>query len=288
MAYGIVKAAHPDWNDEQCWDKICIIDTENGSASLYANKTVGNFTIGEFYTLPMKAPFEPIKYMDYIHAAEQSGIEVLIIDSLSMAWVGEGGSLDKQGKIASRTGNSYTAWRDITPDHNKMIDTILQSTCHVICNFRAKQEYIQTKDNNGKTVIKNMGLGLQFRDSVEYELSTLLMIDSDHVANATKDRTGLFDGKYFVISPETGKEIYHWLQSGEPEKVPAPVPEKVESSSSVTVDMVDQVIRACCEGKSKEEKQQIVAQIKEMTGGTADYRKVSDPTILENLYNTFK
>jgi len=224
MAYGIVKAAHPDWSDGQCWEKICIIDTENGSASLYANHSINNCFIGEFFTIPMKAPFEPAKYIDSIHAAEQAGIEVLIIDSMSAAWAGEGGSLEKVGKIAARTGNSYTAWRDVTPEHNRLIDTILQSTCHVICNFRAKQEYLQTKDNNGRTVIKNMGLGLQFRDSVEYELSTLLMIDSDHVANATKDRTGLFDGKYFTITPETGKAIYQWLASGAPETTPAPTP----------------------------------------------------------------
>ena len=296
MAYGIVKAAHPEYTDDQCWDKICIIDTENGSASLYANKTVGTYTIGEFYTLPMKAPFEPTKYIEYIHAAEQANIEVLIIDSLSMAWVGEGGSLDKQGKIASRTGNGYTAWRDITPEHNKMIDTILQSTCHVICNFRAKQEYVQTKDNNGKTVIKNMGLGLQFRDSVEYELSTLLMLDSDHIANATKDRTGLFDGKYFVITPETGKEIYRWLSSGAPEAPKeAPTPVKAEpaaapvpAESAVTMEMVDAVVKARCAGITSEEKKQVVAELKEITGGTANYLSITNPDVLKAIYEHFK
>lgn len=291
LAYGLLKAAHPDWTDEQCWDKICVIDTENGSASLYANKNVGAWHIGEFYTLPMKAPFEPSKYMDYIRAAEQAGIEVLIIDSLSHCWTGEGGSLDKQGKIAARTGNSYTAWRDVTPDHNRLIDTILQSSCHVICNFRAKQEYVQTKDGNGKTVVKNMGLGLQFRDSVEYELSTLLMIDSDHIANATKDRTGLFDGKYFTITPETGRDIYNWLASGAPQAVapapePAPAPTKV-TAPEVTVEMVDQVVKARCAGITPDEKKQVVAELKSITGGTANYMAISDPTVLKAIYDHF-
>lgn len=296
MAYGLMKAAHPDWTDEQCWDKICIIDTENGSASLYVNKAVGACRIGSFYTLPMSAPFEPAKYMDYIHAVEQAGIEVLIIDSLSHCWTGEGGSLDKQGKIAARTGNSYTAWRDVTPDHNRLIDTILQSPCHVICNFRAKQEYVQTKDNNGRTVVKNMGLGLQFRDSVEYELSTLFMIDSDHIANATKDRTGLFDGKYFTITPETGKEIYRWLSSGAPEvpkEVPAPAkaePVKEESAKNpaVTMEMVDAVVKARCAGATSEEKKQVVAELKEITGGTANYLSITNPDVLTAIYEHFK
>ena len=293
LAFGLVKAAHPDWTDMQCWDKICIIDTENGSASLYANKSVGSFHIGEFFTLPMRAPFEPTKYIDYIHAAEQAGIEVLIIDSMSHCWTGEGGSLDKQGKITARTGNSYTAWRDITPDHNRLIDTILQSTCHVICNFRAKQEYVQTKDNNGKTVIKNMGLGLQFRDSVEYELSTLLMIDSDHVANATKDRTGLFDGKYFTITPDTGKAIYQWLATGAPEKQPVPAPTKTEPSTApveglVTLEMVDEAIKARCSGATVEEKRAVAEEVRRITGGTADYTTVTDQGVLKALYDHFK
>lgn len=293
LAYGLMKAAHPEYTDEQCWDKICIIDTENGSASLYVNKAVGAWRIGEFYTLPMSAPFEPTKYMDYIHAAEQSGIEVLIIDSLSHCWTGEGGSLDKQGKIAARTGNSYTAWRDITPDHNRLIDTILQSSCHVICNFRAKQEYVQTKDNNGKTVVKNMGLGLQFRDSVEYELSTLFMIDSDHIANATKDRTGLFDGKFFTITPETGKEIYRWLASGAPEVAAPAVPEPVKAvpanntAPTVTVEMVDEVVKARCAGISADEKKQVVAELKSITGGTANYLAITNPDVLKSIYDHF-
>ena len=267
------------------------MDTENGSARLYSNFNVPNtnYHIGKFFTVPLKPPYEASKFIESIHACEDANMEVVIIDSLSAYWQGAGGALEKVGNIAARTGNSYTAWRDVTPEYNRVIDTILQSSCHVIMCSRAKMDYVQEKNANGKTVVRAVGMGLQSRDGLEYEASLHFMISvPDHVANATKDRTGLFDGKYFVISPETGKEIYHWLQSGEPEKVPAPVPEKVEPSSSVTVDMVDQVIRACCEGKSKEEKQQIVAQIKEMTGGTADYRKVSDPTILENLYNTFK
>lgn len=287
----MVQAAHPEYTPDECWTKICIVDTENGSARLYSNFNVPNtnYHIGKFFTVPLKPPYEASKFIESIHACEDAKMEVVIIDSLSAYWQGAGGALEKVGNIAARTGNSYTAWRDVTPEYNRVIDTILQSSCHVIMCSRAKMDYVQEKNANGKTVVRAVGMGLQSRDGLEYEASLHFMISvPDHVANATKDRTGLFDGKYFVISPETGKEIYHWLQSGEPEKVPAPVPEKVESSSSVTVDMVDQVIRACCEGKSKEEKQQIVAQIKEMTGGTADYRKVSDPTILENLYNTFK
>ena len=295
MAYGLVKATHPDWTDEQCWEKICIIDTENGSASLYVGTTVGNCRIGEYFTIPMGPPFEASKYIDAIHATENSGIEVIIIDSLSHAWAGTGGALDKQGKIAARTGNSYTAWRDVTPEHNKLVDAILQSPCHVIFCMRAKQEYTQTKDASGKTVVKNMGMGFVMREGVEYEAGVCFLLDQDHVANATKDRTGLFDGKYFVISPDTGKEIYQWLSTGAPEKPAAPTPVKAEAAvpqpqddETVTVEMVDKVVKARCSGITPEEKKQVVAELKEITSGTANYMSITNPDVLKAIYEHFK
>lgn len=298
MAYGLVKAAHPGMSDAEIWEKICIIDTENGSASLYVNMQVGANRIGEFFTIPMGPPYEVTKYIDSIHAAEQAGIEVIIIDSLSHAWIGEGGALDKQGKIAQRTGNSYTAWRDITPEHNRLVDTMLQSSSHIIANMRAKTDYVQEKNANGKTVVKNIGMGLQMRDGVDFEFSTVFMLDADHVANATKDRTGLFDGKYFVITPETGKEIYAWLSSGavekpelpKPTKVEAPVatesPTPTESGSEITMDQVDKLIKERCSGASAEEKRKVASEVKDICG-KANYLSVTDQKILKKLYDHF-
>lgn len=303
LAYGLVKAAHPAWTDAQCWEKVCIVDTENGSAKLYADFNVPNtiYHIGKFFTVPLKPPYEANKFIESIQASEQAGMEVVIIDSLSAYWTGEGGALDKQGKIAARTGNSYTAWRDVTPEYNRVIDTILQSSCHVIMCSRAKMDYVQEKNSNGKTVVRAVGMGLQSRDGLEYEASLHFMISvPDHIANATKDRTGLFDGKYFVITPDTGKEIYRWLSSGaqeKPESVPIPQPvtpvspteEPVASASEneVTMEMVDAVIKARCRGISPEEKKQVAEEIKAITGGTANYLSVKDAEILKTLYDHF-
>ena len=293
LAFGMVQAAHPEFNDNQCWEKICIIDTENGSANLYADFNIKTVHVGEFFVIPTSPPFEAQKFIDSIHAAEQGGIEVIIIDSFSAYWAGTGGALDKQGKIAARSGNSYTAWRDVTPEYNRLVDTILQSTCNVIVDVRAKTEYLQTKDSNGKTVVKNMGMGLQARDTLEYELGAVFLLDIDHVANATKDRTGLFDNRYFTITPETGKEIYAWLSSGAPEKPaePAPVPvkaEPVQASDEVTLEMVDEVVKARCAGVSAEEKKKVAAELKQITGGTANYMAVTDPNVLKAIYDHFK
>ena len=304
LAFGLVKAAHPNWTDAECWDKICIIDTENGSASLYVNTQVGAYRTGEYYTIPMEPPYDFDKYENSIKAAEQGGMEVIIIDSLSHLWVGQGGALDLQGKVAARTGNSYTAWRDVTPKFNHLMDVILQSNSHMICNLRSKQEYAQEKNANGKTIVRSIGMGFQFRDGAEFDFSAVLTLDQEHVATATKDRTGLFDGKYFTITPETGKEIYQWLSTGAPEKPAAPAPTPavapappVPSAPSATDDddtsdrvknaitKIAPLISAAVAAKGREE---IIEKVKAITGGTADYRKITDLNILINLYNEFK
>lgn len=293
LAYGLVRSEHPDWTPAQCWEKICIIDTENGSACLYVGSSVGSSQIGEYYTIPLAAPYEPDKYTDALHAAEEAGMSVIIIDSYSHSWVGSGGALDKVGKIAARTGNSYTAWRDVTPEQTRMMDAILQSTCHVICTIRAKTEYVQEKVN-GKTVVRNIGMGLQIRDSSDYDFSTVFMLDQDHVANTTKDRTGLFDGKYFTITPETGKEIYRWLSTGaptQPENPPSPVKADPDAAPTptepaVTVEELDKVVKARCEGLTPEEKRAIGEEIKAIAG-TPNYFKITDPAVLKAVFDHF-
>lgn len=237
LAYGLVSAEHPDWSAADCWDKIAVIDTENGSGSLYTGTIVGETTIGEYNVVDMAPPYTPSSFIDAIHMAEEHQMIVIIIDSLTHAWAGEGGSLDKQGKIAARSGNSYTAWREVTPEHNRLVDAMLQSRCHVIADMRAKMDYEQVKGNNGKSQVKAVGMGVQMRDGVEYEFTTFFMLDYEHTANATKDRTGMFDGKYFTITPKTGRAFYKWLNSGA--KVSAPAPAPAEEPKDVTKNADD-------------------------------------------------
>lgn len=264
------------------------------------NFSVGSYRTGEYNTILIEPPFEHTKYIEAIQVAEQYDMEVIIIDSLSHAWSGEGGALDKQGKIAERTGNSYTAWRNITPEQNRLMDAMLQSKCHIIADIRAKTDYVQEKNDRGKTTVKNIGMGLIYRDQLEYEFTTVFMLDAEHVASASKDRTGMFAGKYFVITPETGKMMYKWLaEGGNPrvDDVPrpevtkaAPAPDEVPFSEPpiVTVDMVDQVIKARCAGMDREQKRAFAQGVKEITGGVANYMTITDQDILDRLYEKYK
>lgn len=199
--------------------KVAVIDTESGSADLYAN-------IGNYSTLTLSPPYEPHKYIEAIKAAEKEGFELVIIDSLSHAWSGEGGLLDQQGKATASKyrGNSWAAWREVTPLYNQLVETILHSNIHVIATMRSKTEYVQSNEN-GRKKIEKVGTAPVQRDGIEYEFTTVFDLSQDHIATISKDRTKLFDGKYFIPTEECGRALLNWLNGGEtpPEPVPQPV-----------------------------------------------------------------
>lgn len=194
------------------WSKIAVIDTENESASLYAD-------LGKYHTLGIGSPYSPEKYMEAIKLCEDSGMEVIIIDSITHEWEGMGGILDIHGNM---TGNSFTNWAKLTPRHNAFIQAMLQSPCHIIATIRTKQDYVLT-EKNGKQVPEKVGLKAVQREGMDYEFTIVLDLDIKHYATSSKDRSSLFMGKPpFIIFPETGKQINDWCNSGKEEEPDLP------------------------------------------------------------------
>ena len=222
------------------WDKIGMIDTEEGSGELYVGVKKHGLEIGEFQYIRISKDFSPVHYVDAVKAFENAGVEVIIIDSLTHAWAGTEGLLDKQGKVAAKSGNSYTAWRDVTPQHNALVNSMLQSKCHIIATMRSKVEYAMQDGDNGKKKVVKLGMAPIQREGMEYEFTAFFEVDSNSVASPSKDRTDLFstlnaagtlDKRSFVITPAIGEELLGWLnKGGEPEpttleKIQALLPE---------------------------------------------------------------
>ena len=194
LAYGLVGD----------WKKIAVIDTEHCSSDLYAH-------LGDFQVLALKKPFSPERYAQAIKVCDESGIEVIIIDSISQEWEGAGGILDIHSSL---TGNSFTNWYKITPRHNAFVNAILESPCHVIATIRSKQDYVLS-EKNGKYVPEKVGLKGITREGLDYEFTLVFELDLKHNCTATKDRTGLFmDKPAFTIAPETGRRIISWCNTG--------------------------------------------------------------------------
>lgn len=191
------------------WSKICVIDTENGSADLYDS-------LGGYNVITLTSPFTPERYIEAIKAAENAGMEVIIVDSITHEWDGEGGCLDSHTKL----GGKFQDWAKVTPRHNSFVQAILQSKCHVITTVRRKQDYAMIQEG-GKAKVEKQGLKEVTRDGFEYELTLSFSLNQNHLAEASKDRTGIFMNKAdFVVNKSTGEILKKWAESGaEPIKV---------------------------------------------------------------------
>jgi hypothetical protein len=199
--------------------RVAVIDTERGSASKYAD------VFPAFDTLELST-FSPQLYTQAIAEAEAAGYDVLLIDSLSHAWEGEGGALDMVDRAASRNqGNSFTAWKDVTPVHRKMVDAILQSKCHIITTMRSKMEYIlEEQTRNGRTVqvTRKVGMAPIQRAGMEYEFDVVCDLDIHHKLIVSKTRCPAID-EADELKP-TGawmRPVIAWL-TGDPAPIAPP------------------------------------------------------------------
>ncbi|MBV9865490.1 MAG: ATP-binding protein [Abitibacteriaceae bacterium] len=189
---------------------VAVIDTEHGSASKYSD-------VFEFDVLELET-FSPQTYIEAIRAADEAGYNVLIIDSLSHAWTGKEGALEQVDRVAKRqqTNNTFGAWRDVTPLHNAMVDTIIASRLHIIATMRAKTEYVQEKnDKTGRTTVRKVGMAPVQRDGLEYEFDVVADLDQDNNLIVGKTRCPAIAGQ---VIPKAGKEIANkltaWLSDG--------------------------------------------------------------------------
>lgn len=188
--------------------KIVVIDTEHGSASKYADEF-------EFHTLRLEDHFGPLTYVQAIEACERQGFDVVIVDSLSHAWMGKGGALEQVDAAAARSkGNSYVAWRDVTPKHQALIEKLLRVDAHLIGTMRAKTEYVLQQGAGGKSYPTKVGMGAIQRDGMEYEFDIVAELDLDHRMIVTKTRCRALDGAVIQeAGPEVGEQINDWLST---------------------------------------------------------------------------
>lgn len=205
------------------WSKIAVIDTENGSASLYSH-------LGDFNVIDLQAPFTPEKYIQALNACTSAGMEVVIIDSSSHEW----NCLLEENELLAQTsfrGNTWSAWSKTTPRHDKFVNSVLHLPAHVITCTRSKMETVM---GEGKKVHK-VGMKDVQREGWEYELTVSLNLDRDtHLATPSKDRTNLFEGKQpFLITEETGKLIKDWCEQG---VVPPTQDDQIKSIKSLLDD----------------------------------------------------
>lgn len=208
---------------------VAVIDTEAGSASLYADRA-------EFDTLAIRPPYLTKKYLDAIEAAIEHGYGAIVIDSISHQWDGEGGILQRKEEADAVPGsNHWTNWGPFTKEHNLFRSAILNCPVHLIVTLRSKMAYTQS-ENGGKKKVEKLGLQPIQREGMEYEFTVTFDVGMNHRASASKDRTSLFDGKQTdLASPKTAKALVEWLATAEPPP-PPPSPEQYGELEQIAAD----------------------------------------------------
>lgn len=189
--------------------KILVVDTENDSASLYADRY-------DFDTISLHAPYTSARYQKAMKAAVDGGYDVLIVDSISQQWDGEGGILRRKEEKDRSGGNSFTNWASFTPEHTKFMEFIKQLPVHTIVTMRSKQAYVMEKNDRGKETPRKVGLDPIQREGTEYEYTIVFEVGMSHRATTSKNRTTLFQGDEPIdlTSAAVASSIKEWLANG--------------------------------------------------------------------------
>lgn len=207
--------------------RIAVIDTEQGKSQLYADHAVTGHI--PFDVLVIDAPYTTQKYIKAIEAGIKEGYDLLIIDSISHEWDGEGGIKEQKDAIDARGGNQFTNWGKVTPMHNQFISTILNAPCHILCTMRSKSDVVLELNDKGRQAPKKVGLKAIQREGVEFEFDLIFDMAHNQTFSVTKDRTGLFNGRIEMLSEKIGVELRNWISSG---KVVSPIAALKEANTN--------------------------------------------------------
>ena len=205
---------------------FCVIDTENGRASHYADQ----FT---FDVLDLRAPFTPDAYSQAIAAADKAGYPVIVVDSMSHVWAGDGGVLDWQENELDRMAKDdynrreackMAAWIKPKMAHKHMMQTLLQVKAHLILCFRAEEKIEMVKVGGKLEVRKKESLVGKdgwvpiCEKNVPFEAtcSFLLLASNPGIPHSIKlqeQHKPFFDPKN-CIDEFSGEQLAKWASGG--------------------------------------------------------------------------
>lgn len=223
--------------------KVAVIDTEAGSSSKYAD-------IADFDSLTLDN-YSPKNYIEAIDSAVGAGYSTVIVDSLSHAWMGKGGVLEIADNAAkrSKSGNSFTAWKEATPEHDKLMERIIQAPINIIATMRAKTEYV-IEEINGRKQPRKIGMAAVQRDGTDFLFDVVGEFVSNSELAITKTRYSKIANAVLKPSVEFGQELAAWLSDGVP--YVAPVVADVAAKTVVAIECAPS--QAILDGIGKEVK----------------------------------
>lgn len=198
--------------------KIAVMDSERGSASLYADLVP--FDVCELEEKNIQ------EYLAKIKEAAAAGYDVLVVDSYSHSWVSALEAVDKGG-------GWVRAGKTVSPLVAKLVDAILSYPGHVIATMRSKADFaIETID--GKTRMKKMGMATVSREGTDYEFSVMLELSVEGGLTVSKTRCSALNGSLYTRDDVTAiaRKLKSWLSEGAPLSPVEALIEKIRFSTT--------------------------------------------------------
>jgi len=204
--------------------KMGFLDTENRRGSLYADILPDG---DKFLMSDMVAPFHPRRYVEAIREFEKAGVEVLVIDSISHEWEGQGGCADiaqygdytdeefANGKWCEKNPKR-ARWDIAKREHQKFINCLLQCKMDVVVCLRAKEK--SKIEPNGD--VTSIGIQPICEKNFSFEATALLLMQDEgssqkviRCPKALKPYLGRADN---YIGIQDGLSVREWLRGGTP------------------------------------------------------------------------
>lgn len=233
--------------------KIAFVDTEARRGLHYA----GQF---DFLHADMRPPFKPAAFIEAIRAAEQAGAEVVIIDSFSHEYDGEGGIMDWADQLAESGVKSPGNWKDPKLAHKKMMNALLQCRASLIFCLRADEKIEIGKDDRGKTVVRPLGWMPICEKRFMFEMTASFTLTPEAPGRPRFDlphklqqqHRGMFvEGQ--PISEEAGRLLAEWARGGAPAPAearrPAAAPEQQPADPDQARALLDEARMAAERGE---------------------------------------
>jgi hypothetical protein len=248
---------------------IAYVDTEHGSASKYA----------DLFAFDVIEPdeFDPRKLVEFIGEAAKAGYRSICIDSLSHYWMGKGGELEMVDNVAKRSqsGNSFAAWKNVTPHHNALVDTIIAAPLHVLVSMRTKTEWVIEEVGN-KKVPRKVGLAPVMRDGIEFEFDVCGDLDQDNTLTVSKSRCPDLAGKVINRPGKAMAQVLNkWLAGAPAEQAPATAAQpKPQPASNQPIDIGGNQMNT--QAAADYVAQQKIAALKEKEAAKAPYQGTTD------------
>lgn len=195
--------------------KIAFIDTEARRGLHYADQF-------KFLHTDMRPPFRPARFIEGIQAAEQAGADVVVIDSFSMEYDGEGGIMDWADELERGGTKSPGNWKIPKGAHKKLMNALLQCRASIIFCLRADEKIRIGKNEQGKTVVEPLGWQPICEKRFMYEMTASFTLTPDRPGiphfdlphKLQSQHRGMFTDKE-PISENAGIALAAWARGDE-------------------------------------------------------------------------